>query len=570
MICPKCGKDNSSSVRFCEYCGVAIEEAAALSDTDQSALRDDTSRYQEYTMTDVQAKKSHKKLIIILLVAAAVIVLGLSTFFIIRAVNKNNASDNGSGSETADQSARTALANNQSVLGRLLSPESKQKTSRVKMTMGGYTQETIMSSDLEARKYYYKQVTKADGEPSMGNASGPAVPYQIPNVEGEFYTTKDRGVFKMTIGDRSVDYYLDYNNLRKKAETSAFGPKGENVFGVSQQDYDQAMDCYEYVYNNLMNSSDPFALRALAQTMRNTVKNSGKTTEANEKIQIDGTETDARVITTIYSDMSVVKALLNDVKAWAGQNVRINPQINAQIDEALDKLDTDQLDGALRMAGNAELKIRRCLNNDGLLMQAELEVSFQNQRVLLRFTAGSDPANTRQIKLEVMASMGASQGQMTLQTITVKDESTNTEEKLTASYSGFVLSGSTEYVRDIASGDFSVKNNVTVPMAGLAITSGPNMTDVAPEQPRQPDLNFTINGNLQKTEDSITARFKLPDYDGESVEYELYVSDKAEINELTSQHDLLKASADELKENFFEIPAAVLNNPGAFQSVYSA
>ena len=88
MFCPNCGKENDPSVRHCASCGSFIPDFSsdaasdqagslnlsetpeasqpmsyqALSQEDLKDLNDNQSRYQEYSMSDVVAKKSKKKL----------------------------------------------------------------------------------------------------------------------------------------------------------------------------------------------------------------------------------------------------------------------------------------------------------------------------------------------------------------------------------------------------------------------------------------------------------------------------------------------------------------------------
>ena len=87
MICPKCGLQNAPSSRQCAQCGAFLPDASdpEFSAANNNGVQDqfvqsapqepDQSRYQEYTMSDVVAKKSHKKLIIWLVVIALVLAL---------------------------------------------------------------------------------------------------------------------------------------------------------------------------------------------------------------------------------------------------------------------------------------------------------------------------------------------------------------------------------------------------------------------------------------------------------------------------------------------------------------
>ena len=62
----------------------------------------------------------------------------------------------------------------------------------------------------------------------------------------------------------------------------------------------------------------------------------------------------------------------------------------------------------------------------------------------------------------------------------------------------------------------------------------------------KPDYNFTFNGNLKMTHDALTVTYKQPNYDGTDIVVECTVSNQAEIKELTSQNNVLTASAKDL------------------------
>ena len=66
-------------------------------------------------------------------------------------------------------------------------------------------------------------------------------------------------------------------------------------------------------------------------------------------------------------------------------------------------------------------------------------------------------------------------------------------------------------------------------------------------------MDFNVSGNIKMDNDSITVTCTIPvptTGKDDSVTVEMYLSDKPEIVELTSDNDLLKASAKELSEAF--------------------
>ena len=63
-------------------------------------------------------------------------------------------------------------------------------------------------------------------------------------------------------------------------------------------------------------------------------------------------------------------------------------------------------------------------------------------------------------------------------------------------------------------------------------------------------MNFSVSGNLKVTDCSVVLSYSQPSADGSEVKVEVSVSNKAEIKELTSDNNLLKAASEELTKNF--------------------
>ena len=573
MFCPNCGKENDDAVRHCQSCGSFIPDLSvlgdktagpaaeaqpmtyqALSKENVDEIQSDQSRYQEYTMADVAAKKSHKKLIIALIVTASVLVLGVAAFFMIRwMIGSTNIGkvqeDPTKYVLSAYQTTAQKAANSSDIMHSLMAPQTNQKTTRMTMTSGGMKQTQTYAIDGQNKRFYY--CTSVENDNAVSGANN-LTDFSVPkNALVECYATLDRMVVKTTSDDKTADYYVDLNNLRQDAEASLFGPKGKNVFGITQENYDTAMDVYEFVYNNLQREGDPFGLSALGEKLCKDFDECGQVQAAEEKADIDGTAVDAFVVTHTYNNTDIVTSLYNDVRDWIKNTININQDVNKMIDDALSRYDVNQMVSQLNNSGQTEgveLSFKHYINKkDDALMQTEIILKKDNQGIKLTLCFGADPLSSKKTSLK-LATTDVEGHEMVVQTVTLSDESNTAEEKLTVAYVGFVVNGTTSFVRNKATGDFTLTNDMTMALtSALGMT---NMTEVLPpaETSESSSANFSFSGNLKTTDDSMTLTIKQPIAGSQSeVLMEYYVSAQAEINELTSDNNLLSITETELQ-----------------------
>ena len=539
MICPKCGIQNDPSVRQCTGCGTFLPDGSApeFSDAKPDNAQAEPSRYQEYTMSDVVAKKSHKKLIISLVVIALVIALGVATFFIVKAIINANKTNEIKSDPTAYvfdsyQTVAQELTDNAKVIKTAVSAPSGQKTVKVNMSYNTYSTDTVYSVDSDARKLYYAQ--SASFDPSVTADTG------ISGYSSQLLATPEKAVIKVDMGSTQIDYYLELEGLREKALSSAFGPDGENILHIDRNTYDMAMDIYEFVYNNVFKNSDPFSLSILGQKLKNDFDTCGNITVTDEKVTVGGAEVDAHAVSHTFTNADVVTAMINDVKTWLKDMASFNEQVSNYLDQALAKFDPATLVSQITAQGPFELSLKHYINDNGQLMKAEIKFSANGMGGSLTLDLGADPASAKQMTLTLSASMSG-QGEMTLGTATLKNESTDASEKYVITISSLALSGEIAYTRDTASGDFTVSGDLVNPMSGM----------VQSDSSQNGSKHIEFSGNL-KTDDNGTVTMTHTEelIDGTEMKYTVTTSNTAEIPELTSQNDLLKASASELMQIF--------------------
>ena len=492
-------------------------------------------------MSDVVAKKSHKKLIIWLVVIALVLALGVATFFIVRGIISSSKTNEIKNDPTgyvfgSYQNIAQELTNQNKVIKTAVSAPAGQKTVKTSITCDSYSDTTVYSVDSENRKLYYSQ--KMDFSPS---AFGETV---VPNsYSAELLATPEKAVVKANVGDKSLDYFLGLEGLRENALTSAFGPEGENILHIDRATYDLAMDVYEFVYENVFKNADPFSLSILAQKLKDDFDNCGNITVTDEKVTIDGTEVNAHVVSHTFNNADVVTAVINDIKSWLKDMTGFNAQVSNYIDEALAKFDPATLVSQITAQGSFELSIKHYINDNGQLMKAEIRFIANGTGAAITLNVGADPSSTKQISL-VASSIVSGQGEITLETITLKNESTDAQDKYIITLSGLAVLGEITYTRDTASGDFNIKGNISNSMAGMM------MTTIQPDvEGSKKPTEFDVSGNLKTDENgTVTLTYNEEMYDGSELKYEFIISAAAEIPELTSQNDILKATSAELQQ----------------------
>lgn len=563
MFCPKCGKENDLSARYCSSCGSFIPDISSPEFSHESPtaqpfvtrnqvqsqvqspvltagqvyeINNDQSRYQEYNMSDIVAKKSHKKLIVWLIVIAGVLALSVATFFIVRAILSSVALGKIKDDPTkyvseAYHTTAASIAGNNKLTKVIADSSTKQKTTRFTVTDDYSTNMTLFSVDGVNNKFYVKQNIKYS--PDFGE--------DYTDATGEFYSTLDRGVIKADYNNgKSFDYYLDYDGLRQNALTSPFGPEGENILNVDRKSYDTFMDVFEFVLNNIK-KDDPFALSLLGDTICEDLDTCGNVSVNEEKADIDGAQTDAYVITHTFENAEIITTVYGHVLEWVRNNVQINSEINLAIDDALSKVDLRQLLNSANSFNGVKVTLKHYVNKSGALMKAEYIIDAKGQTMKLVTIYGADPENTKKITVSFVT--GTNGNDMTLQSAVLTDESDASTDKYVITYSGLLITGNTTFVRDTGTGDFTLTNNMSSSMGGMGFGG----TQSQYSGGNTPSANFSVSGNMQVTDDSMTLTYKDKRYDTD-VTYEYYMSTKAEIVELESNNNILTASADDLKK----------------------
>ena len=521
---------------------------------------DQPSRYQEYNMSDVVTqKKSYKKLIIIIVIILSLIALSIAGVFVVKMIRRNmslNKIKEAPATYIAASYEKTAQAiGEQDDVIKVLSSSSKKKTTKQIMNMGQYgTQTMITSFDGDARKVYYKVDS--------------TVPTQ--NASVEFYSNLDKNVLKGNVNGKSFDYYLESQNLRTNAANSIFGPGNKSGYNIQQKDYDTFMDVYEFVYNNLKKPDDQvFGLKALGEKIAKDIDKCGNVQVKDDTTKIFDQDVKCFTVTHTFTDTSIVDALYVDIKDWATTNLAINDEINKAIEDALKKIDPMNYKSYLQQS-NFTLKFNHYINRDNnMLMKVDISFDIQGNGVVLSLTLGKDPASSNKYALSV-AALGMKQD------ITIERQSDASQAKYVMTFSGVAVNGNMTYTRNKSTGEVKIAQNLSsslttslggstsIGSSGSAITSmstSDSSSQIVPmgSSINIPGMSMFANMNATVTSDGNSITMKFTPQDAASaasgISIELYISNTAEIPELTSTNNILNASKAELDALFKNVPS---------------
>ncbi len=549
MLCPNCGKE-SNGAPFCPECGTPLPTESAADSMQQAASQpvyseqpdaptantasvysdhDDPMDFGEqnnaaysdsfgnsaaYPDTSTSAPSAYpaqaaavaelpKRNILkpVIITGAVVLTVGVIAAIVLIVMNMLNSTRLMKEHPTeflAQSFAGTArnMVNNDEML-TAMQPESRQRTERYTIISGEDSVSATVSFDRTGKKLYA----------GVNSSNGTSL---------ELYSDVRHHVLVGTSPNASIDYFVNSENLREQAVSSVFGPGG--MLGVSQESYDAFMDVYEYMYTNMLKPDEEmFALAELGKKICADIDECGSVTVTDGKVDVDGVVTDADIISYVFTDTTVFDRIYVDVKDWADQNINFNEDARKAILEAIKSMDPLSASSQLNNQ-SFKLTLTCWLNkNDHSVMQAEASYESGEDQAHLAATFGAVPAESKKFTMNFTSNMkNDSDAAYVVENLS---DSTNDKYVVTSEVGG--KTSSTEFVRDRATGDFTLTTR--------------NAGDSSEK---------TYSGNLRYSADSYT--MKIHDYYGKGVDFEYYVSNKAEIRELTSSNDLLDITQEDI------------------------
>ena len=344
-------------------------------------------------------------------------------------------------------------------------------------------------------------------------------------------------------GENAKDYYIPLENLRETAKTSAFGYQGENIFNITPEQYDSIMDVYEFVYKFLQLSDEEketrSSLKKLYQKICDDIDSIAETEIKDEQVSVEGSEkSSVYLITRTLSGKDVLNVIYTDLKEWTESSDFLKGEVKTKVMSYIEKLN-DQSTEFVRDMSALVLKIEDYINkSDNSLMQTVINAVLNGEKSETRIYFGTSPAESDKIIITTNAikakenddpnqSSAAEANKSATSMIEISREKTTLNNTYTLLYSTPDSEAKYVLVRDNSNGKYSLESTVKA-----SATSEPVVT--------------TSEGVIKF--DSVTFSWTLVSDDATT---EYYYSTLPEMNEISSNENMLTATADDI-QNFFE------------------
>ncbi len=605
MLCPKCGKDNNPFAKYCDDCGellpevqmelsdesfidenreLKVSEAAPVSDAvrspqhignmpvedlgDQETFEPQMLSFNTQAYNAAQAnlgyirpndipilttpdpvdkdgfvpssafanlkepKQKKSKVRIFFIVLSIMVILSIASFFAVKYIietvsTKFMREHTSQFVVNAYQLSAKELIESEELI-RIFSPENnKSGTIKNIVTKKNQSIITVSSFDRSSNRLYYSLSTKGTKN----------------DMSIEAFANLKSLNMKYVGGENAKDYYIPLENLRETAKTSALGYQGENIFNITPEQYDSIMDVYEFVYKFLQLSDEEketrSSLKKLYQKICDDIDSIAETEIKDEQVSVEGSEkSSVYLITRTISGKDVLNVIYTDLKEWAESSEFLKGEVKTKVMSYIEKLN-DQSTEFVRDMSALVLKIEDYINkSDNSLMQTVINAVLNGEKSETRIYFGTSPAESDKIIITTNAikakenddpnqSSAAEANKSATSMIEISREKTTLNNTYTLLYSTPDSEAKYVLVRDNSNGKYSLESTVKA-----SATSEPVVT--------------TSEGVIKF--DSVTFSWTLVSDDATT---EYYYSTLPEMNEISSNENMLTATADDI-QNFFE------------------
>ena len=605
MLCPKCGKDNNPFAKYCDDCGellpevqmelsdesfidenreLKVSEAAPVSDAvrspqhignmpvedlgDQETFEPQMLSFNTQAYNAAQAnlgyirpndipilttpdpvdkdgfvpssafanlkepKQKKSKVRIFFIVLSIMVILSIASFFAVKYIietvsTKFMREHTSQFVVNAYQLSAKELIESEELI-RIFSPENnKSGTIKNIVTKKNQSITTVSSFDRSSNRLYYSLSTKGTKN----------------DMSIEAFANLKSLNMKYVGGENAKDYYIPLENLRETAKTSAFGYQGENIFNITPEQYDSIMDVYEFVYKFLQLSDEEketqSSLKKLYQKICDDIDSIAETEIKDEQVSVEGSEkSSVYLITRTLSGKDVLNVIYTDLKEWAESSEFLKGEVKTKVMSYIEKLN-DQSTEFVRDMSALVLKIEDYINkSDNSLMQTVINAVLNGEKSETRIYFGTSPAESDKIIITTNAikakenddpnqSSAAEANKAATSMIEISREKTTLNNTYTLLYSTPDSEAKYVLVRDNSNGKYSLESTVKA-----SATSEPVVT--------------TSEGVIKF--DSVTFSWTVVSDDATT---EYYYSTLPEMNEISSNENMLTATADDI-QNFFE------------------
>ena len=605
MLCPKCGKDNNPFAKYCDDCGellpevqmelsdegfidenreLKVSEAAPVSDAvrspqhignmpvedlgDQETFEPQMLSFNTQAYNAAQAnlgyirpndipilttpdpvdkdgfvpssafanlkepKQKKSKVRIFFIVLSIMVILSIASFFAVKYIietvsTKFMREHTSQFVVNAYQLSAKELIESEELI-RIFSPENnKSGTIKNIVTKKNQSIITVSSFDRSSNRLYYSLSTKGTKN----------------DMSIEAFANLKSLNMKYVGGENAKDYYIPLENLRETAKTSAFGYQGENIFNITPEQYDSIMDVYEFVYKFLQLSDEEketqSSLKKLYQKICDDIDSIAETEIKDEQVSVEGSEkSSVYLITRTLSGKDVLNVIYTDLKEWTESSDFLKGEVKTKVMSYIEKLN-DQSTEFVRDMSALVLKIEDYINkSDNSLMQTVINAVLNGEKSETRIYFGTSPAESDKIIITTNAikakenddpnqSSAAEANKSATSMIEISREKTTLKNTYTLLYSTPDSEAKYVLVRDNSNGKYSLESTVKA-----SATSEPVVT--------------TSEGVIKF--DSVTFSWTVVSDDATT---EYYYSTLPEMNEISSNENMLTATADDI-QNFFE------------------
>ena len=605
MLCPKCGKDNNPFAKYCDDCGellpevqmelsdegfidenreLKVSEAAPISDAvrspqhignmpvedlgDQETFEPQMLSFNTQAYNAAQAnlgyirpndipilttpdpvdkdgfvpssafanlkepKQKKSKVRIFFIVLSIMVILSIASFFAVKYIietvsTKFMREHTSQFVVNAYQLSAKELIESEELI-RIFSPENnKSGTIKNIVTKKNQSITTVSSFDRSSNRLYYSLSTKGTKN----------------DMSIEAFANLKSLNMKYVGGENAKDYYIPLENLRETAKTSALGYQGENIFNITPEQYDSIMDVYEFVYKFLQLSDEEketrSSLKKLYQKICDDIDSIAETEIKDEQVSVEGSEkSSVYLITRTLSGKDVLNVIYTDLKEWTESSDFLKGEVKTKVMSYIEKLN-DQSTEFVRDMSALVLKIEDYINkSDNSLMQTVINAVLNGEKSETRIYFGTSPAESDKIIITTNAikakenddpnqSSAAEANKSATSMIEISREKTTLKNTYTLLYSTPDSEAKYVLVRDNSNGKYSLESTVKA-----SATSEPVVT--------------TSEGVIKF--DSVTFSWTVVSDDATT---EYYYSTLPEMNEISSNENMLTATADDI-QNFFE------------------
>ena len=596
MLCPKCGKDNNPFAKYCDDCGellpevqmelsdegyideareLKVSEAAPISDAvrspqhignmpfedlgDQETFEPQMLSFNTQAYNAAQAnlgyirpndipiittpeqidkdgfvpssafanlkepKQKKSKVRLFFIVLSILIILSIASFFavkyIIETVSTKFMREHTSQFvlNAYQLSAKEIISGEELI--RVFSPENKSATFKTTYTEGKRSFSTVGSFDRTSNRIYSCLSTK-------GTES---------DINIEMFGNIKQLNLDFSAGKEKQSCYMPLENLREIAKTSVFGCQGENMFNITQEQYDSFMTLYEYIYNYIQLSEEEkelnSTLKKLYEKICDDIDSASEIEIKDEQVSVEGGEKSSVYrITRTISGTSVLSVFYRDLKEWAENSDFLTGDVKSSVMSYIENLNNQSMEFVKDMS-SAQIKIENYINkSDNSLMQTVISAVVNGEKSETRLYFGTTPSESDKIIITTNAikakesddpnqSSAAEANKSATSMIEISREKTTMQNTYTLIYSTPDNEAKYVLVRSNTDGAYTLESTVKE-----SATSEPVITK------QTGIIKF----------DSVSFSWTIV---GDNRTTEYYYSTLPEMNEITAQENILELSS---------------------------